>query len=356
MSSSYGKNIHLTIFGQSHSSAIGMTLEGIPAGEPIDFKELNRFLSRRAPGKHSYSTTRTEADTPEFLCGIVDHMTCGVPITAIIRNTDCHAKDYAQLKRIPRPGHADYTAELKYHGHQDYAGGGHFSGRLTAPLCIAGGICKQLLAREKIRIISRIHSIGGIEDVGELFDSTEEMDFPVVDAERGIQMQTLIAQMKQKGDSIGGIIECKALGVPAGLGEPMFNGMENQIAQIIFGIPAIKGIEFGAGFAAAKLPGSINNDPYIIEDGKIKTSTNHAGGILGGITNGMPLTFRVAVKPTPSIAIQQRSVDLSIMQQTELTISGRHDPCIVPRAVPCVEAAAAVAIYDALLERRKERK
>lgn len=356
MSSSYGKNIRLTIFGQSHSAAIGMTLEGIPAGEQIDLEELKRFLSRRAPGKKSYSTARNEADTPEFLCGIVDHTTCGAPITAIIRNTDCRSTDYEQCKRIPRPGHADYTAEIKYGGYQDNAGGGHFSGRLTAPLCIAGGICKQLLAREGIHIISRIQSIGEIEDAGVLFCSTEAKDFPVMDTARGEQMQALIAQAKTKGDSVGGIIECKVLGLPAGLGDPMFDGMENRIAQIIFGIPAIKGIEFGAGFAVAKLPGSMNNDPYNIEAGKIKTTTNHAGGILGGITNGMPLVFRVAIKPTPSIAMQQKSVDLISMQPTKLTISGRHDPCIVPRAVPCVEAATAIAIYDALLERRKEQK
>lgn len=356
MSSSYGENIRLTIFGQSHSAAIGMTLEGIPAGERIDFEELNRFLSRRAPGKNSYSTPRNEADLPEFLCGLVDDTTCGTPITAIIRNTDCRSKDYSQLKRIPRPGHADYTAEIKYGGYQDYAGGGHFSGRLTAPLCIAGAICKQLLAREGIRIISRIRSIGEVEDSGELSASTGEKAFPVMDDARGEQMRSLIAELRQKGDSIGGIIECTALGVPAGLGDPMFDGMENRIAQIAFGIPAIKGIEFGAGFAAAKMTGSANNDPFVIEDGKIKTSANRAGGILGGITNGMPLTFRVAVKPTPSISMQQQSIDLTAMQPAELVVSGRHDPCIVPRAVPCVEAAAAIAIYDALLGRRKELK
>ncbi len=354
MSSSYGDTIRLTIFGQSHSAAIGMTLDGIPAGEPIDMEALNRFLSRRAPGKHSYSTARTEADCPEFLCGIVQEKTCGAPITAMIRNTDYRPNDYAQFKQIPRPGHADYTAEIKYGGSQDSSGGGHFSGRLTAPLCIAGGICKQLLERKGIQIISRIRAIGSIEDAGELTHATEAQAFPVMDEERGAQMQALIAQVRKKGDSIGGIIECAVLGLPAGLGNPIFDGMENKIAHIVFGIPAIKGIEFGAGFASAKLLGSENNDPFYLEDGKIKTRTNHAGGILGGITNAMPLTFKVAVKPTPSIAMRQESLDLAAMQQTELIISGRHDPCIVPRAVPCVEAAAAVAIYDALLGSGKE--
>ncbi len=356
MSSSYGENIRLTIFGQSHSVAIGMTLEGIPAGEKLNMEELNSFLLRRAPGKQSYSTSRKEADMPEFLSGLVDDITCGAPITAIIRNTDIRPSDYTQLKQIPRPGHADYTAEIKYGGHQDYSGGGHFSGRLTAPLCIAGGICKQLLVREKIQIISRIKSIGDVEDAGKLTFSTSKKEFPVIDDERGKRMLDLISHMKEKGDSVGGTIECAVTGLPVGLGDPMFDGMENRIAHIIFGIPAIKGIEFGSGFESSKILGSKNNDQFYIEDGKIKTRTNHAGGILGGITNGMPLTFRVSVKPTPSISIRQRSVDLASMQETDLMVSGRHDPCIVPRAVPCVEAAAAVAIYDALLNRRKESK
>ena len=354
MSSSYGEKIRLTIFGQSHSPAIGMTLEGIPAGEKIDIDELKAFLSRRAPGKQAYATKRKEADIPEFLCGVVDNITCGVPITAIIRNTDTRPTDYSQLKRIPRPGHADYTAEVKYGGHQDYSGGGHFSGRLTAPLCIAGGIAKQLLSREGISIISRIKSVGSIEDNGELCEPTAEKSFPVVDDRQGKLMQELIARIKAAGDSVGGMIECSILGLPAGLGDPMFDGMENRIAHIVFGIPAVKGIEFGAGFEAAKMMGSENNDSFCIENGKVRTVTNNAGGILGGITNGMPLNFKVAVKPTPSISKKQKSVDLTEMKEADLVVSGRHDPCIVPRAVPCIEAAAAIAIYDALLGRRKE--
>ena len=291
---------------------------------------------------------------PEFLCGLKDGRTCGAPMTAIIRNTNTRSGDYAALARTPRPGHADYTAQVKYFGAQDYAGGGHFSGRLTAPLCIAGGICLQLLEREGIRIISHIAAIAGVEDEGELTCSTADRPFPTVSDQRGLEMQQAIAAARAEGDSVGGIVECAVLGLPAGLGDPMFGGMENRIAAIVFGIPAVKGVEFGAGFAAAGLRGSENNDPFTVENGKVVTAANHCGGILGGITDGMPLTFRAAFKPTPSIAREQRSVDLTTMTPAALTVAGRHDPCIVPRAVPCVEAAAAIAVYDALLGRRKE--
>ena len=354
MSSTYGQNIRLTIFGQSHSPAVGMTLEGVPAGEKIDFEALAAFLRRRAPGQNAWSTARREADEPEFLSGLVGDTTCGVPLTAIIRNTDTRSKDYSALAVTPRPGHADYTASVKYGGHQDYAGGGHFSGRLTAPLCIAGGICLQLLEKEGIRVISRIASIGGICDEGELLASTAEKDFPTVSDERGEEMRRAVAAAKEDGDSLGGVVECAVLGLPAGLGDPMFDGMENRIALIVFGIPAVKGLEFGAGFAAAAMRGSENNDAFAVLNGNIITETNHCGGILGGITDGMPLVFRAAFKPTPSIARKQRTVNLETGEQESLTIVGRHDPCIVPRAVPAVEAAAALAVYDALLQRRKE--
>ena len=354
MSSSYGENFRLTIFGQSHSPAIGVTMEGIPAGEELDLEELQRFLDRRAPGKNAYSTARKEADAPEFVSGLKGNISCGVPMTALIRNTNTRSQDYSGLDRVPRPGHADYTAAVKYFGAQDYAGGGHFSGRLTAPLCIAGGICIQLLHKEGIEIISRIASIGGVRDEGALTACTTDKAFPTVSDARGEEMQARIAQVKAEGDSVGGVIECTVLGLPAGLGDPMFDGMENRIAAIVFGIPAVKGIEFGEGFAAAELRGSENNDCFTVEGGKVATTTNHSGGILGGITNGMPLTFRVAVKPTASIAKEQDSVDLQTLQPEKLTVTGRHDPCIVPRAVPVVEAAAAIAVYDALLQRRKE--
>ena len=354
MSSSYGENLHLTIFGQSHSPAIGMTLEGIPAGEQIDFEALQRFLERRAPGRNAYSTARKEADAPEFLSGLRGDTTCGVPLTAIIRNGDTRSKDYAPFSAVPRPGHADYTANVKYFGCQDYAGGGHFSGRLTAPLCIAGGVCLQILRRRGIEVISRVRAIGDVEDPSPLSASTAEKAFPTVDEAAGEAMQAAIAQAKAQGDSLGGVIECAVLGLPAGLGDPMFGGMENRIAGIVFGIPAVKGVEFGAGFAAARLRGSQNNDSYTVQDGRIETRSNHCGGILGGITNGMPLVFRAAIKPTPSIAMEQDSINLETLTEEKLRVGGRHDPCIVPRAVPVIEAAAAIAVYDALLGRKKE--
>ena len=349
MSSTYGEMIRLTIFGQSHSPAIGMTLEGIPAGSSIDMEKLERFLARRAPGRNAWSTPRAEADRPEFVAGLLGNVTCGVPLTAIIRNTDTRSGDYEELKKKPRPGHADLTAQYKYHGFQDHAGGGHFSGRMTAPLCIAGGICRQLLEKEGVKIMARIAVIGDVEDESAFLTSVEENEFPVVSPEKGILMQQRIEQAREEGDSIGGIIECVVTGLPVGLGDPMFHGMENRIAQAVFAIPAVKGLEFGAGFAAARMRGSEHNDPFRIRDGKIVTETNHAGGILGGITDGMPICFRAAVKPTPSIAKNQQSVDLEAMKETSLEIRGRHDPCIVPRAVPCMEAAAALAVYDAFL-------
>ena len=347
--SQYGEHLHLTIFGQSHAPAIGMTLEGLPAGEAIDMEALQGFLNRRAPGQNEWSTPRKEADVPEFLSGLVGNVTCGAPLTAIIRNTNTRSGDYAGLSVVPRPGHADFTAAVKYGGHADFAGGGAFSGRLTAPLCIAGGICLQLLRRRGITVISRIAAIGGVTDTAPLTASTAGKPFPVVEDAAGEAIRAAIAAAKAEGDSVGGIIECAVLGVPVGLGGPLFDGMEGKIASIIFGIPAVKGIEFGAGFAAAALRGSENNDAFTVENGTVKTVTNHCGGILGGITNGMPLTFRTAFKPTPSIAKEQQSVNLTSLTPETLRVQGRHDPCIVPRAVPCVEAAAAVAVYDALL-------
>lgn len=354
MSSTCGENIKVTVFGQSHSAAIGMTLEGVPAGESIDMEELRAFLRRRAPGQNAWSTARKEEDIPEFLAGLKGGVSCGTPITAIIRNTDARPGDYEALRNVPRPGHADYTAFVKYGESADFSGGGHFSGRLTAALCIAGGICIQILRRGGVEIISRIARIGPVKDRGELLSSTAENAFPTVNKDSGLEMQGYIASCKADGDSAGGIIECKVLGLPAGLGDPMFDGMENRIARLVFGIPACKGIEFGAGFGAALLRGSENNDPFDIEDGRIITKTNNCGGILGGITDGMPLVFRAAFKPTPSIAREQESVDLSTMEKETLKVSGRHDPCIVPRAVPVVEAAAALAVYDAYLSRGKE--
>ena len=354
MSSTYGENLKLSIFGQSHGAAIGMTLDGIPAGLPVDLEELQRFLNRRAPGQNDYSTPRKEEDRPEFLSGLLDGFTCGAPLAAIIRNTNTRSGDYANLKDCPRPGHADYTAQVKYGGYQDAAGGGHFSGRLTAPLCIAGGLCKQWLEEKGIRVGAHIASIAGVADVP--FDPmAPQLDgvgtsFPVLDGDAGARMREAVAAARMEQDSVGGVIECAVTGLPVGMGEPMFGGVEGRIAQIVYGIPAVKGVEFGIGFEAAKLRGSKSNDPFRMENGRVVTATNNCGGILGGITNGMPLLFRAAIKPTPSISQVQQSVSLSRGTNQELVVKGRHDPCIVPRAVPVVEAAAAIAIFDLLLQ------
>ena len=350
MSSSYGENLRITVFGQSHAPAVGVTMEGIPAGEPVDLAALQRFLDRRAPGQNDWSTPRREEDKPEILCGLQNGVTCGAPLTAVIRNTNTRSGDYAALRRRPRPGHADYTAEVKYSGAQDAAGGGHFSGRLTAPLCIAGGICLQLLSREGIAVISRIAAIADVADEGALTDSTANKPFPTVSDARGEQMRAAIAAARAEGDSVGGIIECAVLGLPAGLGDPMFGGMENRIAAAVFGIPAVKGIEFGAGFAAAALRGSENNDAFAVENGKIVTETNRCGGILGGITSGMPLIVRACIKPTPSIGMAQDTLNIRTGKVEPLSIHGRHDPCIVTRAAPVIEAACAVALADLLRE------
>ena len=357
MSSTYGERFRLTIFGQSHGPAIGVTMEGIPAGFAIDMDKLQAFLDRRAPGRSPTATARKEADRPEFLSGLAGNVTCGTPITAIIRNTNVRSADYDDLRDCPRPGHADYTAHIRYGAHHDAAGGGHFSGRLTAPLCIAGGICLQILEQMGITIGAHIRSIETVEDAA--FDpvavtaadlkAVSAKAFPVLCDSAAEAMTEAILTAKEQGDSVGGILECAAVGLPAGWGDPMFGGVENRIAQIVFGIPAIRGLEFGTGFAAAALRGSVHNDPYYMDGGTVRTKTNHHGGILGGITSGMPLIFRAAVKPTPSIALEQDSISLSAGTDRKLVIHGRHDPCIVPRAVPVMEAAAAAAIYDAYL-------
>lgn len=355
MSSVHGERLTLTIFGQSHGNAIGMTLTGVPAGLPIDLKALQLFLNRRAPGQHNYDTPRKESDIPEFLSGIVDGYTCGAPITAIIRNNNTRSQDYEDLRIHPRPGHADYTASIKYNGHHDVAGGGHFSGRLTAPLCIAGGLCQQWLSIAGVKIGAYIESIGTITTNPYALNwcspdlSQISADFAVIDSDIAQNMKDAILQAKKDGNSLGGTIRCFITGYPAGIGDALFGGMEGKLSHILFGIPAVKGVEFGAGFEASKMFGSQNNDPFLVSDGIIQTATNNSGGILGGITNGMPLVFRVAIKPTPSISIPQQTVNLDTLQQETLSIKGRHDPCIVPRAVPVVEAAAAFALYDAYL-------
>ena len=353
MSSTFGENLKLSIFGQSHGAAIGMTLDSIPAGLPVDFEKLQVFLNRRAPGQNDWSTPRKEEDRPEFLAGILDGYTCGAPIAAVIRNNNTKSKDYSNLYDIPRPGHADYTAQVKYGGFQDVAGGGHFSGRLTAPLCIAGGLCKQWLEEMGIRIGAHIVQIG-FEKVDGFNFLTPELDqigttFPTLTQNDAAKFQSVIAKARSEGDSVGGRVECAITGLPAGIGEPMFGGVESRIAQIVYGIPAVKNIGFGLSDSFAIVPGSESNDAYTVEKGRIQTLTNHCGGILGGITNGMPVIFDVTFKPTPSISKQQQSISLSKGEVVPLEVKGRHDPCIVPRAVPVVEAAAAIAIYDLIL-------
>ena len=357
MSSEFGKLLRVSVFGQSHGRAIGVNIDGLPSGEAIDMEELNSFLDRRKPGKSRLSTMRKESDTPIFLSGLEKGVTCGAPLCAIIENSDQHSSDYSELADKPRPSHADYTAHIKWGGHADMRGGGHFSGRLTAPLCVAGGIAKQILARRGVYVGAHLAAVGTEDDVPfplhpakELFDAVATKPFPVLDDGAGERMQALILEARQNLDSVGGVIECAAVGIPAGLGDPMFDGIENRLAEALFGIPAVKGVEFGLGFGSARLHGSENNDPFTVENGQIVTETNRAGGTLGGITTGMPITLRVAIKPTPSISQAQRTVSLSAKEPAELVIRGRHDPCIAHRAVPVVEAVTAAVLLDLLLE------
>ena len=350
MASVFGNVIHLSIFGQSHSPAIGCSLDGLPAGVELDLDALQRFLDRRAPGRSDTATMRREADAPEFVAGVTDGRTDGAPLAAIIRNADTRSGDYAGLRRVPRPGHADFPARIKYRNMHDVAGGGHFSGRLTAPLCVAGGIALQALEGCGVRVAAHIANLGpeGIPDKplnpmeadpGQLA-AIASHELPCIDAEAASRMREAILSARSELDSIGGVVECAAYGMPAGVGDPMFDGIENRIARIAFGIPAVKGVDFGAGFGAAYLKGSENNDAYRMV----------GGAILGGITTGAPVVWQMAVKPTPSIGRVQRSVDMDEGADTELTVRGRHDPCIVPRAVPVAEAACALALLDALLE------
>lgn len=362
MASIYGNALKLSIFGQSHSPAIGCSLDGIPAGIDVDAERLQSFLDRRSPGRDATSTTRREADVPEFIAGITRGKTNGAPLAAIIRNADTRGGDYDELRRKPRPGHADLTANIKHRGFQDVLGGGHFSGRLTAPLCVAGGIALQALEAQGIRIAAHIACLGPemiadtplnpMEPDDEQLNAILENPLPCISGDSAQRMRTCIMHAQNDSDSVGGIIECAAYGVPAGLGDPMFDGMENRIARIAFGIPAVKGVEFGAGFSSAALRGSQNNDAYRMNGASAMPQSNHAGGILGGITTGMPVVWRMAVKPTPSIATPQQTVDLETGEDSTLVVRGRHDPCIVPRAVPVAEAACALAILDGLLADR----
>ncbi len=361
MATNYGKNINISIYGGSHDPEIGIVAKGLPAGFSFDTDELTAFMCRRAPGQSKLTTPRKESDTPVFLSGVENGSTLnGDTLHAVIRSTNQRSSDYSDLSFIPRPSHADFAARMKYGRAVDLRGGGHFSGRLTAPLCIVGGICLQYLKKKNIHIAAHIAAIGGVWDkpfdlvhvCKSDFDLLQtRSDFPVLDEQAGDRMRTLIEAAREDGDSIGGVIECAAIGLPAGLGEHIFDGMENRISAMVFGIPGVKGIEFGNGFGCAALRGSQNNDPFTVRDGQIVTKTNHSGGILGGMSTGMPLVFRAAMKPTPSIFREQDSVDMVSMKPVKLTIQGRHDPCIVLRAVPVFEAAAAIAICDMLADK-----
>ena len=328
MGSTLGKLVKLSVFGESHGNCVGVTIDGFPAGLSVDFADLQAFLDRRKPSALPSSTKRRESDTFQILSGLRDGITTGAPICAITPNSDQHSSDYEQLRDLPRPSHADYTGSVRYGGHNDLRGGGHFSGRLTAPLVFAGALAKQYLRLHSITIHASILSIGGsCEQINERID-----------------------EIRRMGDSIGGIIRCEIHGLPSGIGSPMFDSVESRLSSALFGIPAVKGVEFGLGFDFANHLGSEVNDAFCVENGTVQTKTNYNGGILGGITTGMPVSFQVVIKPTPSIAKPQLTLNTHTMSQQSLSIGGRHDPCIVPRAVPVVEAVAAVTALDLFLE------
>ena len=356
MSSEFGRTFKVSIFGESHGNSIGVVIDGVPAGEALDMGELAQFMARRRPGS-VLSTKRSEPDVPVFLSGVTDGVTNGFPICAVIENTDTRSKDYSQLWDKPRPSHADFTARMRYGDSVDMRGGGHFSGRLTAPLCVAGGIARQILSRRGIFIGAHLSSVAGIDDTPfplhptrELFDELVKKPVPAINNVSAQLMAQAISSAAESLDSVGGVIECAVTGLDAGIGNPMFDGVENRLASAVFGVPGVKGLEFGSGFAGSGRRGSENNDPFIIADGRVSCSKNDSGGILGGITTGMPVVFRAAMKPTASISRPQETVSLSAMEPAELTIKGRHDPCIALRAVPVIEAVAASVILDFILE------
>lgn len=350
-------NISLSIFGESHGPAIGAVIDNLPAGEELDLERIYEFMSRRAPKKDGTSTMRSETDTPEIISGFYNGKTTGEALCAVIKNKDQHSADYKSISELARPGHADYTAFLRYNCSNDPRGGGHFSGRLTAPLVFAGAVCEQMLEKRGITTAAHIYSIAGEKDspfdpvnvTSKQLKTVKTRYLPVLDENADTKMRGVIDKARNDLNSAGGIIECCAVGFPAGLGSPIYDGIENRVSLLVFGIPAVKGIEFGIGFEAAAIFGSENNDDFYIENGEIKTKTNNSGGILGGISNGMPIIFRAAIKPTPSIARPQNTVNFVKKENAVMEIKGRHDPCIVPRAVPCVEAALNVALMSFLV-------
>lgn len=357
MHSEYGTALKISIFGESHGRAIGVNIDGLPAGEKIDMEELTQFMSRRRPGEGPFVTGRKETDATVFLSGVNDDETTGFPVCAVIENNDARPSDYAEQGLKPRPAHADFTARVKYGSRADMRGGGHFSGRLTAPLCVAGGIAIQMLKRRGIGVGAHLLSVGRVQGepfpifpTFELFSDIFSRQIPTLCEKTEKMMVTEIETAAKDLDSVGGVIECAVIGVPAGLGGPMFGGVEGRLSQALFGVPGIKGVDFGAGFNGTFMRGSLHNDPFTALNGNVMTKTNNHGGILGGISSGMPILFRAAVKPTPSIGIKQKTVDLETMSSAEIEVKGRHDPCIALRAVPVIEAAAAVCILDILLE------
>ena len=351
----FGNKLKVTVFGESHAEAIGVTVDGLPAGTPVNEAYIQSLLDLRAPGKSDTATRRKEPDKAEFLSGVKDGYTCGGSVAAIIRNTDTRSGDYASLEGKPRPSHADYPAMVKYGNAIDRRGGGQFSGRLTAPLVIAGGIVLPLLEQKGIRIAAHIASVGNVSDTAfdtlddqpELMQKLNTMPFAVIDENAGESMRSCIRAAAAEGDSVGGTIECKVTGLPVGTGSPMFDGIENAVSRAVFAVPAVKGIEFGVGFDGVALHGSEYNDAYYYDkNGNVRTRTNHAGGICGGMATGMPVIFRVCVKPTPSISREQDTVDMNAHENSKIIIHGRHDPCIVPRAVSVIRAVTALALYE----------
>ena len=342
-----------TIFGESHGPAIGVTLEGVPPGLEVDMELMGRELSRRSPKPDGLSTARREADQVHILSGLFEGKTTGTPLTLVIQNSDQHSTDYESLRYTPRPSHGDYAGFIQSKGNLDYRGGGHFSGRLTAPLVAAGAVAKQLLAQQGVWVWSHISAIYGIldrawEDVEEL-KAIADKPFPVLDDARGEEMRQAILEAKNDQDSVGGSIECVVAGLPAGFGAPDFGrNVEGIFSQYLFAVPAVKAVAFGAGVGFSYMRGTEANDPFEVKDGKVLTKTNHAGGINGGITNGMPVVFEATLRPTPSIGLPQESVDLRTGEEVEIEITGRHDPCVVHRAVPVIEAAAALAACELL--------
>ena len=354
MSGMWGNKLKVSIFGESHGAGIGITIDGLPSGFEINMDEVLKEMARRAPGKSRLSTTRKEADMPEILSGFFEGKTTGTPLCAIIRNSDQHSKDYGKLKDLMRPGHADYPGFIKYKGFNDYRGGGHFSGRITAPLVFAGAVCKQILESKGIRIGAHVKSIGKVHDksffdvdlTNELLDEIKVNELPLLDPKKEEEMRNTILEARKEQDSVGGTIECAVLGIEAGIGDPFFDSVESTLAHLMFSVPAVKGIEFGKGFSMSEHRGSECNDEYYYDGDKVKTYTNNNGGITGGITNGMPILFKVGIKPTPSISKKQKTIDINEHKDAELVIEGRHDPCIVQRAIPVIEAVTAIGIME----------